>query len=192
MLVLLDSFALFPWSSLQNQDGKTQLNSDWLTILMLDVQNEFRWDQDQGVCGMASEIHAQAFLCFAEPLSSSEPADQHLSVSYCTISASVVTVLRAPRRQHRWPGIIYLHSEFIRNHPVSLATGLGSRYRCLEIHVSAHGCYSVYHTPPGSSSRNHSLQSSVADAVGVPPINEAWVLWCKLTAKREMLLKDLP
>lgn len=46
---------------------------------MLDIQNEFRWDQDQGVCGMASEIHAQAFLCFAEPLF--RPQSQQTSVS---------------------------------------------------------------------------------------------------------------
>lgn len=110
--------------------------------------------------GIGDPCPSLSLLCRAS-LSSSESADQRLSVSHCPISASVVTVLCAPRSPHRSPGIIYLHPEFIRNHPVSLTTGLGSRYRCLEIQVSARGCYSVYHTPPGSSFRNHSLQSVI-------------------------------
>lgn len=97
---------------------------------------------------------------------------QQTSVSQSLTARSLLPLSLSsvlPGGPHRSPGIIYLHPEFIRNHPVSLATGLGSRYRCLEIQVSACGCYSVYHTPPGSSFRNHSLQSSVVDAVGVPP-----------------------
>lgn len=99
-------------------------------------------------------------------LRASRPASLSLSLSdlCCRCHCPLCS-----QEAHRLPGIIYLHPEFIRNHPVSLATGLGSRYRCLEIQVSARGCYSAYHTPPGSLSRNHSLQSSVAEAVGVAP-----------------------
>lgn len=158
-LGLLDSFALFLWCSLQKQDGKTRLNSDWPTILMLDVQNEFRWDKEQGICGMASEVHAQAFLCFAEPLFGPQSQQTNSSQSLTVRSLlplSLPSVLSGG--PHGWPRIIYLHSEFIRNHPVSLATG-----------VICICCHSVYHTSPGSSPRTHSLQASVAGAVGVPP-----------------------
>lgn len=101
-------------------------------------------------------------------------------------------VLCTPRRL-TWVAWI-IHSEFMRSHQASLATGdsmlthLGSRqrYLCKSIILSTTpslGPHSGSTPPPGLA---------VAVPTHIPfPTSELWVLWCILTTKCELLLKDL-
>lgn len=108
---------------------------------MLDIQNEFHGSQGQGVCGIIIRDPFCAFFRFGERLLHPQSQLTGDSQSHCPLSPFLVRSSVLPGGPPGWPGTIYLHSEFIRNHQASLATAgsmltyLESRHRYLYVAV---------------------------------------------------------